>query len=98
MWENGYILKITLYWFRFVGEDVIVFYYISFFNSLINAGHIAIIINKNGSDAAIEMVCKGFRLPAASNKNAIAASMTAHIISLYFGGLIFPSLVITLSE
>ena len=42
------------------------YYSLSFFNSFTNAGIIAIIIIKNGSVAAIEMVCNGFKLPAES--------------------------------
>lgn len=43
-------------------------YFFSFFSSLTSAGHIAIIMNRNGSDAAIEIVWSGLRLPTDNNR------------------------------
>lgn len=70
----------------------------SFFNSLTNAGHMAIIINRNGRDAAIDTVCSGFKLPADNSRYAIAASITAQTTFLYLGGSISPFEVIMLNE
>lgn len=72
--------------------------YFSFLSSFIKAGHIAIIIKRNGKDAAIDIVCNALMLPADSSTYANAASITAQATFLYLGALIFPSDVIMLKE
>ena len=49
-------------------REVYTRYCFSFLSSFTNAGHIKIIIIKNGKDAAIEIVCSGFKLPADKSK------------------------------
>ena len=53
-------------------------------------------MNKNGSEAAIDAVWRALRLPADNSTSAIVATILAHTIFLYFGALISPFEVIML--
>ena len=54
-------------------------------------------MKRNGSEVAIDAVWRAFKLPTDSKIYAIAASIIAHTIFLYFGAFMSPSDVIILS-
>ena len=55
-------------------------------------------MNKNGREAAIDIVCSGFKLPADNSKYAIDAIIIAQTTFLNFYGSILPLEVIILKQ